>query len=42
MPKVSLVKCTSYNQEEVYKSIKKSIELIGGLNIKPGSKSPIC
>ncbi len=38
MEKVSLVKCNSYDQEEVYKAIKKSIELIGGLNIKPNSK----
>ena len=38
MEKVSLVKCTSYNKEEVYKAVKKSIELIGGLKIRPGSK----
>ncbi|MBU0628171.1 MAG: DUF362 domain-containing protein [Nanoarchaeota archaeon] len=38
MEKVSLVKCNSYNKEEVYKAVKKSIELIGGLKIKPGSK----
>jgi len=37
MPKVSLVKCESYDEEQVYHAIKKSIELIGGLNIKENS-----
>jgi uncharacterized protein (DUF362 family)/NAD-dependent dihydropyrimidine dehydrogenase PreA subunit len=38
MQKVSLVKCTSYNEKEVYEAVKKSIDLIGGLNIKDSSK----
>ena len=36
--KVSVVKCNSYNEEKVYRAVKKSIDLIGGLKIKPGSK----
>lgn len=32
------MKCCSYDFEEVYKAVKKSVELIGGLNIKEGSK----
>ena len=36
MTKVSLVKCDSY--DKVYDAIKKSISLIGGLNIPEGSK----
>jgi len=38
MQKVSLVKCTSYEEKEVYEAVKKSIELIGGLNIRNNSK----
>jgi len=38
MQKVSIVKCDSYDKDEVYNAVKKSIELIGGLNIKKGSK----
>ncbi|MBW2980937.1 DUF362 domain-containing protein [Candidatus Woesearchaeota archaeon] len=36
--KVSVVKCNSYNEKEVYKAVKKSIDLIGGIKIKKGSK----
>ncbi len=36
--KVSVVKCSSYDEDEVYGAVKKSIELIGGIHIKPGSK----
>ena len=36
--KVSLVKCTSYDEKEVYSAVRKSIELIGGLPIKKNSK----
>jgi len=36
MTKVSLVKCDSY--DKVYDAIKRSIDLIGGLNIPEGSK----
>ena len=36
--KVSIVKCNSYNEDAVYKAVKKSIDLIGGIKIKPGSK----
>ena len=38
MVKVSLVKCDDYGSANVYNAVKKSIELIGGLNIKSGSK----
>lgn len=38
MAKVSLITCSSYDEEEIYKAVKKSIELIGGLNIKPNSR----
>jgi len=36
--KVAVVKCSSYSEEEVYRKVKKSIELIGGLKIKTKSK----
>jgi uncharacterized protein (DUF362 family)/NAD-dependent dihydropyrimidine dehydrogenase PreA subunit len=36
--KVSVVKCKSYDEKEVYEAVKKSLELIGGIKIKPGSK----
>lgn len=38
MKKVSLVKCTSYDEKEVFEAVKKSIDLIGGLPVKPNSK----
>jgi len=38
MVKVSLVKCKDYDFDKVYSAIKESISLIGGLNIKEGSK----
>jgi len=38
MTKVSIVKCDSYDNEEVYDAVKKSIDLIGGLNIREESK----
>ncbi|MFH1641295.1 MAG: DUF362 domain-containing protein [Nanoarchaeota archaeon] len=38
MTYVSIVKCSSYNKSEVYSAVKKSVSLIGGLNIKNGSK----
>ncbi len=36
--KVSIVKCSSYDKELVYKAVKKAIDLIGGLKIKRNSK----
>lgn len=30
--KVSVIKCKSYNQEELYPAIRKSLDLIGGIN----------
>ena len=36
--KVSVVKCNSYAQNEVDDAVKKAIELIGGIDIKKGSK----
>ncbi|MEA2038091.1 MAG: DUF362 domain-containing protein [Nanoarchaeota archaeon] len=38
MEKVSLVKCSSYDDKEVYNAVKKSVELIDGLKIKDNSK----
>lgn len=37
---VSIVRCTTYNQEELFVQLKQSLELIGGLDkfIRPGSK----
>jgi uncharacterized protein (DUF362 family)/Pyruvate/2-oxoacid:ferredoxin oxidoreductase delta subunit len=37
---VSVVKCNSYNQEEVNRAVEESLQLIGGLHkiIKPGDK----
>ncbi len=37
---VSIVRCTTYNQEELFVQVKQAVELIGGLDkfIKPGSK----
>lgn len=39
-PKVSLVKCETYEQDAVASSVKKSIDLIGGIKkfVKPGEK----
>ncbi len=31
MAKVSIAKCDSYNKEEVYKAVKKAVDLIGGI-----------
>lgn len=38
MPSVSLIKCHSYHPEKVYKSVKKAVSLVGGLDgvIRPG------
>lgn len=36
--KVSVVRCNSYNQHEVDNAVKKAISLIGGIDIKKGSK----
>ncbi|MBN1621636.1 MAG: DUF362 domain-containing protein [Endomicrobiales bacterium] len=38
--KVSLIKCESYNQNEVQEAVKKSIDLIGGMEsfVKPGER----
>ncbi len=38
--KVSIAKCDSYEKEEVYKAVKKSIDLIGGIEkfVKKGQK----
>jgi uncharacterized protein (DUF362 family)/NAD-dependent dihydropyrimidine dehydrogenase PreA subunit len=38
MEKVSLVKCGSYDEKEVYEAVRKSVELIGGLPVKSNSK----
>ena len=37
-PEVSLVRCGSYGREEVYKAVRKSVGLIGGIRrfVKPG------
>jgi len=35
--KVSVVKCSSYSQDEVNAAVKRAIELIGGIDIKEGS-----
>jgi uncharacterized protein (DUF362 family)/NAD-dependent dihydropyrimidine dehydrogenase PreA subunit len=38
--RVAVIKCTSYNDDEVLRSIKKGIELLGGVSqfVKPGEK----
>jgi uncharacterized protein (DUF362 family)/Pyruvate/2-oxoacid:ferredoxin oxidoreductase delta subunit len=40
MPKVSIVACNSYDEAEIDRSVKGSIDLIGGISafIKPGQK----
>ena len=40
MPKVSITTCNSYGEAEIDRSVKESIDLIGGLSsfIKPGQK----
>lgn len=40
MAKVSLVKCTDYRQESVEPAVKRSIDLVGGIDafVKPGMK----
>ncbi|MFH2027809.1 MAG: DUF362 domain-containing protein, partial [Nanoarchaeota archaeon] len=37
MKKVSIVKCNSYDEKEVFEAVKNSVRLIGGLNIKDNS-----
>ena len=32
MPKVAVIKCENYEPEKVYTSIKKGIDLLGGIN----------
>ena len=38
--RVAVIKCTSYNDDGVLQSIKKGIELLGGVSqfVKPGEK----
>ena len=40
MAAVSIVKCEDYSQDKVYSALKRSIDLIGGIDkyIKPGMK----
>ena len=40
MTKVSIVRCPDYEREKVFDSVKRAIDLIGGINafVKPGSK----
>jgi len=40
MPKVSLVKCSSYDPEEIHSAVKTSIDLLGGISsfVKSGQK----
>jgi uncharacterized protein (DUF362 family) len=38
--KVALVRCNEYNEDMVYNSVKKGIDLLGGITqfVKPGEK----
>lgn len=38
MDRIVAVKCESYSQKEVYNSVKKAIDLLGGLGFKKGKK----